>query len=133
MTESVYLYAGIMLWGVVLGFCYFGGLWFTLRRLPGVKHQALWMLGSFILRNVLATAGFYAVIGWGWQSVLLCLAGFVCVRLLLIRRIKAPSPGGESWMGRNTIVGATSVACSEKKGDRSRPHRIDDNSTRAQK
>lgn len=116
MTESVYLYAGIMLWGVVLGFCYFGGLWFTVCRLPTARHPALWMLGSFILRNALVASGFYAVIRWSWQSVLLCLLGFVGVRLLLIRRIKAPSPGSESWMGRNTIVGATSVACSEKKG-----------------
>lgn len=87
MNESIYPGIGIMLWGIVLGLVYFGGLWITVCRLPKVKRQALWMLSSFILRNILVAAGFYAVIQLGWQSVLLCLAGLLGVRLAMTRRI----------------------------------------------
>ncbi|WAK03929.1 ATP synthase subunit I [Methylobacter sp. YRD-M1] len=87
MMENVYLGAVAVLWGIGLGLVYFGGLWLTIRRLPAMKHQALWMLGSFLLRNVLVAAGLYAIIAWGWQYVLLCLAGIIGVRFVMIRRI----------------------------------------------
>jgi F1F0 ATPase subunit 2 len=61
MTVNVYLGAGALLWGIMLGLIYFDGLWFTVRRLPAAQYQALWMLGSFILRNMLVAAGFYAI------------------------------------------------------------------------
>jgi F1F0 ATPase subunit 2 len=87
MNESIYLSVGVMLWGIALGLVYFGGLWITVSRLPRMKRQTLWMLGSFILRNVLVAAGFYAIVTLGWQSVLLCLPGLLGVRFVMIRRI----------------------------------------------
>ncbi|WP_305909489.1 ATP synthase subunit I [Methylomarinum sp. Ch1-1] len=88
MTESFYLYGAALLWGLLLGVFYFGGLWLTVRRLVEVKHQALWMLGSFLSRNLLAAAAFYPVALQGWQAMLFCLAGFIVVRMLLSRRIR---------------------------------------------
>ena len=93
MTEAVYLNFGALLWGGVLGLFYFGGLWLTVRRLPETKHQALWMLGSFIFRNLLVAAGFYPVVLQGWRPALFFLAGFIVVRTVLSRRIKAPIKG----------------------------------------
>lgn len=58
MAVNVYLGAGALLWGIMRGLIYFDGLWFTVRRLPAVQYQALWMPGSFILRNMLIAAGF---------------------------------------------------------------------------
>lgn len=88
-------YAGpaalVLLWGSLLGLIYFGGLWLTVARLPRVKHPALWMLGSFMLRNLSAVAGFYPVVLMGWRSALYCLAGFILVRFILARRIR-PRP-----------------------------------------
>ena len=78
---------GTLLWGLVLGFIYFGGLWLTVRRLTTVKHQAILMLGSFIVRNALMVIGFLPVIKQGWQTALICLAGFTVVRFIMIRRI----------------------------------------------
>jgi hypothetical protein len=37
MTVNVYLGAGALLWGIMLGLIYFDGLWFTVRRLPAVQ------------------------------------------------------------------------------------------------
>lgn len=89
MTESWLLYGTALLWGLLLGVFYFGGLWLTVRRLPIVKHQALWTLGSFLLRNVLVAIAFYPVVLRGWQPTLICLGGFIIVRMLVSRRIKA--------------------------------------------
>lgn len=44
--------------GALLGLCYYAGLWFTLWRLPGQAHPALWVFGSFTLRLAASLAGF---------------------------------------------------------------------------
>ena len=82
---------GTLLWGSILGLIYFGGLWFTVRRLTTVKHQAILMLGSFVIRNALMVIGFFPVIRQGWQTALICLAGFTVVRFILIRRVNVRS------------------------------------------
>lgn len=88
MTETIYLYVGCLLWGFLLGAFYFGGLWLTLKRLTVVKNQALWMLGSLLIRNLLVAVGFYPVVLQGWQPTLICLVGFLVIRFILTQRIK---------------------------------------------
>lgn len=88
MTEELLRYGAALLWGLLLGLVYFGGLWFTVRRLPAVKHQGLWMLASFLLRNLLVAVSFYPVVLHGWLPTLICLAGLLIVRLSISRRIK---------------------------------------------
>lgn len=88
MTEALLVYAVALCWGLLLGLLYFGGLWLTVKRLPVVKHQALWTLGSFLLRNLLAAAAFYPVVMRGWEATVVCLTGFIIVRMLMSRRIK---------------------------------------------
>jgi len=78
---------GTLLWGIILGLIYFGGLWLTVRRLTTGKHQAIVMLGSFVIRNALMVIGFFPVIRQGWQYALICLAGIIIVRFILIHRI----------------------------------------------
>ncbi len=78
---------GVLAWGMLLGLMYFGGLWLTVRRLTDVKHQAIWVLGSLAIRNVLAVIGFFPVVKQGWQYALICLAGVITVRFILVRRI----------------------------------------------
>jgi len=89
MTETIYLYIGCLLWGSLLGAFYFGGLWLTVKRLTVVKNQALWILGSFVIRNLLVVVGFYPVVVQGWQPTLSCLAGVIVIRLTLTLRIKS--------------------------------------------
>ena len=88
MSETIFQNVGYLLWGVVLGLFYFGGLWLTVRRLTTARYVALWMLGSFVIRNLLVVVGFYPIVLQGWQSALFCLAGFIVIRFILIRRIK---------------------------------------------
>ncbi len=80
---------GAGIWGALLGALYFGGLWLTVRRLTVVKHQALWLLGSLTIRNMLAVAGFFPVVNLGWQYALMSLAGFILARFIWVRRIAA--------------------------------------------
>jgi len=91
MIENSLSIIGTLLWGSILGLIYFGGLWFTVSRLTTVKHQAILMLASFVIRNGLMVIGFFPVIRQGWQYALICLAGFAVVRLILIRRVKVRS------------------------------------------
>ncbi len=89
MIENIYLLnALVLLWGIVLGGCYFGGLWLTVRRIGAAHHQALLMISSFFIRNLLAVAGFYPVVLQGWQPTVICLTGFIAIRLVLTRWIK---------------------------------------------
>ncbi len=90
MIEAVYLNSAVFFWGALLGLIYFGGLWLTVRRLSIVNHQALWMIGSFFIRNLLVVAGFYPVVLRGWQATLICLAGFILTRVILTQRVKVP-------------------------------------------
>ncbi len=71
--------------GGVLGALFFGGLWWTVRRVVSAKHPALWIFGSFLLRTSAALAGFYVVSGRRLDRLLLCLLGFVMARLLVTR------------------------------------------------
>ncbi|HUE86010.1 MAG TPA: ATP synthase subunit I [Vicinamibacterales bacterium] len=71
--------------GAVLGALFFGGLWWTVRRVVSAKKPALWVFGSLLLRTSVALAGFYVVSGRHLDRVLLCLLGFVMARLLVTR------------------------------------------------
>ena len=74
--------------GGALGALHFGGLWYTLRRLPRVRRPGLWMGGSFILRTVVVLAGFYAIVGAGLPAVVAAMSGFIAVRLIFGRRLR---------------------------------------------
>ena len=71
--------------GVALGIFFFGGLWWTVRRLVSKQHPALWFLGSWVLRVGIALAGFYLVGHTDWRRMLACLLGFVLARFIVLR------------------------------------------------
>jgi F1F0 ATPase subunit 2 len=76
--------------GTALGLFYFAGLWFTLRRLPGHPHPALWVVGSFILRLAVSLSGFYVILGPDRSLTRLGIAllAFLAVRVVLTRRLR---------------------------------------------
>lgn len=74
--------------GGLLGLIHFGGLWYTVKRLPQAKRPALWMGGSFILRSAIVVTGFYLVIQSGMPPVVAAVSGFVSVRLIFGRRLR---------------------------------------------
>lgn len=93
MTEII-TWVLAALGGAVLGLFYFAGLWFTLRRLPGHPHPALWVIGSFILRLAVSLAGFYVILGSDRNLTRLGIAllAFLAARVALTRWLRPPTP-----------------------------------------
>jgi F1F0 ATPase subunit 2 len=80
--------------GAALGALFFGGLWWTLQQLTNAKHPALLVLGSALLRMAAALLGFYVCVRINVTALLLCLAGFLLMRVLLTRALRVSSNGG---------------------------------------
>ena len=80
MNETLTL-ALAWLAGAALGAFFFGGLWWTVRKLASSPRLALWVFGSALARTGIALAGFYLVGGGHWERLLACLLGFVMARL----------------------------------------------------
>lgn len=76
--------------GLLLGTVFFGGLWWTVRRGVVARQPALWFGSSLLLRSAIVVAGFHYVGGSDWRMLLVCLAGFVIARMLIIRLAPAP-------------------------------------------
>ena|SRR5665647_440632 len=83
MNEIVYMILAFIL-GLLLGTIFFGGLWFTVRKLVASKIPALWFFGSFILRIGITLTGFYYISFGSWQRLLVCVAGFITARYSVI-------------------------------------------------
>ena len=75
--------------GMGAGLFYFGGLWWTVRRLPSARQPALLTLGSFLVRTGLSLAAFYFASGGHWERILASLLGFIIVRVFLVRRMRS--------------------------------------------
>jgi F1F0 ATPase subunit 2 len=80
--------AGVM--GLVLGACFFGGLWWTVRQGVSSPRPALWFLGSMLLRMSIVLVGFYLIGRGHWDRMLVCLIGFVIARFLVLRLTRTP-------------------------------------------
>jgi F1F0 ATPase subunit 2 len=87
MNEIVYKILAFIV-GLLLGTIFFGGLWFTVRKLVTSKRPALWFLGSFILRVSITLIGFYYIFSGSWQRLLICVAGFIIARFAVIHFTK---------------------------------------------
>jgi len=75
--------------GTMLGFAFFAGLWWTTQRAANSSQPALWLLSSLLVRMSLTIGGFYLVAAGHWASLLLCLAGFVSARVIIMRLLPA--------------------------------------------
>jgi F1F0 ATPase subunit 2 len=87
MNDIVYMILAFI-GGLLLGTLFFGGLWFTVRKLVTSKIPALWFLGSFILRVSITLIGFYYIFSGSWQRLLICVAGFITARFAVIHFTK---------------------------------------------
>jgi len=73
--------------GIAAGTFYFGGLWWTVKKLPGAHRPEFLSLASFLLRAVVILTVFYAATQGKWDRLIFCLVGFSLARLVLLRRI----------------------------------------------
>jgi F1F0 ATPase subunit 2 len=77
--------------GLVLGTMYFGGLWLTLRHLARSHQPAFLAFGSYFGRLAACFTGFYLISRVaGLPGLLVCLAAFIIVRMVLVRRWGKP-------------------------------------------
>ncbi len=74
--------AGLL--GGALGAFFFGGLWWTVQRMAQARRPALWFVLSWLLRMGVVLLGFYAISDGGLAAPVLCLAGFVLARLVVL-------------------------------------------------
>lgn len=75
--------------GISLGIIFFGGLWFTVKKIITAKIPALWVIGSFVLRIGIVLTGFYFISSGSWQRLVSCLIGFIAARFFVIYFTKA--------------------------------------------
>jgi F1F0 ATPase subunit 2 len=75
--------------GSGLGLLYFGGLWWTVRRIAQANRPKLLLVASFLTRTMVVLTGFYGLIqgmGAQWEALALSLLGFIAVRFALVHR-----------------------------------------------
>ena len=93
MMTDLAKWLSYLLVGGGLGFIYFGGLWWTVRKLPRSRRPHLLTLASLFVRSGFVLAGLLLVAkAERWPSVVAALLGMIAVRWVLIRRW---SPGKE--------------------------------------
>lgn len=73
--------------GLALGLLYFGGLWWTLERLPRQSRPKLWLTNSYILRVGITLTGFFFIMRQSVVSLFFCLFGFFFMRWLLVKKL----------------------------------------------
>jgi len=79
--------------GIILGTLFFGGLWLTVKKTIYTKLPALWFVGSFMVRVGITLAGFYYFAAGNWQRMLICTAGFIAARFIILHLTKTNSQG----------------------------------------
>ncbi|MEO8772478.1 MAG: ATP synthase subunit I [Ferruginibacter sp.] len=75
--------------GLLLGVIFFGGLWFTVKKLAVSKLPALLVLGSFFFRVSIVLTGFYFIGLGDWKKLIVCLVGFIVARFAVIYYTKS--------------------------------------------
>ena len=69
--------------GAIASCVYFGGLWFTVKRLSRSSHPLTLYVASFLIRAALLMCGVFAMLQMGWQQGLAAFVGFLMVRYVL--------------------------------------------------
>ena len=85
--------------GGLLGLFFFGGLWWTVQRLPTARHPAPFSLASMVVRMAVVLAGFYWLMDGDWVRLLACAVGFLAARTAVIHRYRPTRD--EPVTGRN--------------------------------
>ena len=83
MNEAVYMVLAFIS-GLALGTLFFGGLWLTVKKAVSAKTPALWIFGSFVIRISITLVGFYFISSGNWKRLVVCVAGFMAARFLVI-------------------------------------------------
>lgn len=78
--------------GMGVGLFYYGGLWWTVRRLPHQGRPGVLFAVSFLVRSLLTVGAIYVITQGRLDTLAACMVGFVLMRVWLVRRW-GPRPG----------------------------------------
>ncbi len=96
--------------GLLLGAVFYGGLWWTVRRVSG-GAGALCLVTSFLLRSLIVLAGFYAIARGTWHGAAACCVGFfgACIAGTRFTRLppSASAPLAAGLGGDKALLGAS--------------------------
>jgi len=73
--------------GVVLGLVFFGGLYWSVQKLPTVKHPGLLMMASLLLRMAVLLTGLYFLMAGEIKNLLAAVAGVMVMKFVMIARV----------------------------------------------
>ena len=93
MSLNLFAIITVFFVGLGLGLVYFGGLWWTIQKLPQIPQPIPWMMASLLLRLTIALSSVYLLIRYfqGGHIVISLLTfglGFLLARSLLINRLR---------------------------------------------
>lgn len=88
MTEW-WFWPALLVAGLGLGLFFYGGLWWTVQRMPVVRHPVGLMLASFVIRLGVTMTGFTILVAGDWRRVPAVLLGFILVRLVLVNKLRS--------------------------------------------
>jgi F1F0 ATPase subunit 2 len=78
---------GVFAAGLGVGAFFYGGLWWTVRRLPTMRHPAGWLLTSFVLRAGVSLVGLYLIMAGDFRRLGVAMVGMLLARMFLINRL----------------------------------------------
>jgi F1F0 ATPase subunit 2 len=88
--------------GVAIGIFYFGGLWWTVERLPRAQKPALLATVSFLGRTFVSIFAFFLMMAGSWQRLLVSVLGFLVVRTFMVYRRRPERTASEVRKGVRT-------------------------------
>ncbi len=74
--------------GALLGGLYFGGLWWSVRRIRNIEHKKLFLFFSWLFRSVVLCGGLFLLAHHDSQMLLGAAAGLLTARFLIVRIVK---------------------------------------------
>lgn len=93
ILEASLLYVIGFLGGAVLGFFYFGGLWLTVKKIPGSSNPKWLLFWSAVFRLAPTLLVLFFAVKASPSIFLIMLPGFFGVRYFMIRRVSDGSRG----------------------------------------
>ena len=77
--------------GIFLGIIFFGGLYWSVNKLPKVKHPASLMIVSALVRMIILITGIYFIAGNDIKKILSILGGVILVKIIMIFTLQKQS------------------------------------------
>jgi len=83
MIPEPYLMAAAVVWGLVLGVFYFGGLWMTVRKMAVSKNPKTLMLSSYLIRLGVVLPGLWLILKQDAAAFCIAFGVFVATRFVI--------------------------------------------------